>query len=199
MKLVFKDKQEVEVMVYHKKDSYVKFKAPIESIINWYPLSNSYDYKLAKDKNFLELKRLRSYLPTSYGISDNNSSLKKEEGNRCNLNTWYNPIVEKYNMKVIKKAEEYGITTIKDKFTQEDVDEGFDILGVMLNTMKDVSLERYKKSLSDRYLKKFNLKSKDTQVSEALQHTDASTDYTYDMLGKIYNMLVIMKKIIKVR
>ena len=197
MKIRIKNENEGELDVFYKDKQNRKLIFPVETLMNWYPLSNAYEYKLSRHQDFLILKRMRSTLPTSYGLTKNDKKIAGMEGMRCDLKTWINPNVQEENSKIIEKAKSYNLPTIDQKFNLEDVNKGFTDLGVLFNNLKDIVIKRYLKDKTEKQKKVFFTKKEDSQLSEALKHSDSQIDLTYSDLGQIYNMLLIMKKIAK--
>ena len=73
MKLKVLDKNKGTLNVFHyNKERKTLDDVPLFNLIDWYPLSNAYEYKLSKNEEYLELKRLRSTLPASYDLMYNN-------------------------------------------------------------------------------------------------------------------------------
>lgn len=195
MKLMINNGDTGDLKVFHKNKEYKVLQAPLNNLEEWYPFSYAYEYKLDKKGKELELKRLRSTLPTSYGISDNLQTTVNRVGYKCDLETWINPVVKKENLKIIQKAKSYGLPVINEPYTKKDVRRGMKELGVIFNNLKDIVVKRYLEGKTDEQIERFKTKAEDNQLAEALQKSDVSVDFTYSELGQIYKMLLLMKKI----
>lgn len=198
MKIRIKDKSKGELEVFYKDKQNCKLEFPVDTIADWYPFSNAYEYKLSKYKNYLILKRMRSTLPSSYGLSKNDKKISNMEGLKCDLELWVNPNVKRDNLRIIEKAESYNLPVINKPYTLSDVEKGFTDLGVIFNNLKDIVIDRYINTKTQKEKEIFYSKKEDSQLSEALKNSDSSVDLTYSDLGQIYNMLLLMKKIAKV-
>lgn len=199
MKLKINNKDKGDLIVFHKNKEYKEIKVPLDNLEEWYPFSFAYEYKLDKFGKALELKRLRSTLPTSYGVSDNSAYAVGKDSCKCDLLTWVNPAVKRENMKVIAKAKSYGLPVINEPYTKQDVNRGMKELGVIFNNLKDIVVKRYLKDKTEEEIKRFNMKAEENQLSEALQKSDVAVDLTYSELGQVYRMLTLMKKIVRHR
>ncbi|MGI4156910.1 hypothetical protein ACR2U3_27020, partial [Klebsiella pneumoniae] len=150
-----------------------------------------------RNGEYLELKRLRSTLPSSYGLDDNNQDIIRDNNHRCKIGYWYNPAVRKDNLKIIEKAKQYGLPIITEEYDANTVEQGFRDIGVIFQSLKTIVVTRYLEGKTEEELRIFNMKSEESQLNEALKESDFSVDLTYSDLGQIYNMLLLMKKISK--
>lgn len=198
MKLKILDKDNGTLNVFHRNKEHKTIdNVPTANLIDWYPLSNAYEYKLSRNGEYLELKRLRSTLPTSYELETNNQSIIRDNNHRCKIGYWYNPAVRKDNLKIIDKAKQYGLPVITEEYDSNIVEQGFKDLGVIFQSLKTIVVTRYLEGKTEEELRIFNMKSEESQLNEALKESDFSVDLTYSDLGQIYNMLLLMKKISK--
>lgn len=195
MKLTINNTETGDLKVFHKDREYKVLQAPLDNLEDWYPFSYAYEYKLDKQGKALELKRLRSTLPTSYGVNNNMQGIVGRDNYKCNLDTWVNPAVQRENLKIIEKAKSYGLPVINEDYTKQEVRKGMKELGTIFTSLKDIVVKRYLEDKSEEQIKRFNMKAEENQLSEALQKSDVSVDYTYSELGQIYNMLLLMKKV----
>lgn len=198
MKLKILDKNKGTLNVFHyNKERKTLDDVPLFNLIDWYPLSNAYEYKLSKNEEYLELKRLRSTLPASYDLMYNNYDIIKDNNHRCKIGYWYNPAVRKDNLKIVEKAKQYGLPVITEPFDINLVEQGFRDIGIIFQSLKTIVVNRYLEGKTEEEVQTFNQKPEDTQLNEALKESDYSVDLTYSELGQIYNMLLLMKKISK--
>lgn len=196
LKVVERDNAVLNVQVSQKEHTSL-YNVPLDNLIDWYPFSNAYEYRLSKDNNCLELKRLRSTLPVSYGIDSNYSYLIKNSDYQCKIGEWYNKAVCMDNIEVIEKAKKYKLPVITEPFNLDTIEKGFHDIGVIFQSVKTIIIDRYLDNKNEEEIKLFKTKSDDIQFNEALKHSDNQVNYTYNDLGKIYNMLLLMKKICK--
>lgn len=198
MKLYIESKEEATLNVFYKNGEFIDVEGvPLYNLVDWYPFSNAYEYKISNDKKYLELKRLRSTLPTSYGVKNNDKEGIKEDVRRCKIGNWYNLEVKEENLKIVDKAKKYGLPTITEPFDINIVEAGFRDLGVIFQSLKTIVVDRYLEGKTEEQLRLFYLKTEESQLNEALKESDFSVDITYSDLGQIYNMLLLMKKICK--
>lgn len=198
MKLRILDKEKATLNVFHRNREHKTIdNVPTANLIDWYPLSNAYEYKLSRNEEYLELKRLRSTLPPSYGIEQNSADIIKDNNHRCKLGYWYNPAVREDNLKIVDKAKQYGLPIITEPYDTKVVEQGFRDIGVIFHSLKTIVVNRYLEGKTEEELRVFYMKSEESQLNEALKDSDFSVDLTYSDLGQIYNMLLLMKKISK--
>ncbi len=167
---------------------------PLNNIHEWYPFSNAYSYKYNVKTKELVLKRLRSSLPVSYGIR---TSKEYSKDRVCNTVTWLNHAVKDSNLYIINKAKSYGLPVITETYTQEDVDYGFAQLNVIFSELKSLIISRYLEDKDSDFITKFNRHNPETQYHLAVQDADDAVNATYDELGQMYKMLLLMKKLSK--
>ncbi|WAW11988.1 hypothetical protein [Staphylococcus phage SAP6] len=197
MKLKIKDNQFASLTVNYTNNAKLHIDSiPVSTLVDWYPLSNAYEYKASNDFGYIELKRLRSSLPMSYGLT--HRTLYKCETVKCKLGLWYNEKIKEDNEKIIEKAKLYGLPTIDEPFTSKDVKQGFSDLGVIFQTLKTISTNEYLKDKTIEEINTFSKKSEDYQLNEVLKYSTTLVDDTYSDLSQIYNMLLLMKKIVSI-
>lgn len=199
MKLRIKNENFGSLTLFYGDKEQKTIIVPVNTLIDWYPLSNAYEYKLGKKKKYLVLKRLRSTLPVSYGITNNSEFQLEDEDHACCMEGWVNKAVQRENYLIVDKAKIYGLPIITQPFNKKVVDKGFNDLGIIFNNLKDIIVDKHLEGKTKNEIRLFKMKSEDSQLSEALQDCDDSVNYTYSELGQIYNMLLLMKKICRVR
>ncbi|AAX92360.1 anti-sigma factor [Staphylococcus phage Twort] len=172
-----------------------KLDVPLSNIHEWYPFSNAYSYKYNVKTKDLVLKRLRSSLPVSYGIE--RASKEYDKDKVCNTVTWINHSVKDSNLHIINKAKSYGLPVITEKYTYEDVDYGFAQLNVIFSELKSLIINRYLEDKDGSFIVKFKRHNPETQYHLAVQDADEVINNTYDELGQMYKMLLLMKKLSK--
>lgn len=166
------------------------------TLINWYPFNSLYHYRMDKDnKEILKLKRGRGYGNVSYRLADTNSDLNNYPQWQVNTNNWVCPTVQKDNEQMIKDAKEWGLPVITEPFDYEMVERGMLKLGDRLSELSNSVIDYYlsDKSALERW--EFKMKDRDNQVRYALRGLGNEVDEKYCMIGQIYVMLKLMKKI----
>ncbi|BCK59816.1 hypothetical protein [Staphylococcus phage vB_SauH_DELF3] len=160
---------------------------PVSTLIDWYPLSNTYDSKASNDYGYIAIKNVRYSLPVSPKLTHQNQY--KCETVLCTLGLCYNEKMTEDNGKMFLSAKLYGLCTIDEPYTSKDVKQDFINLGVHFQYRPRISSNEYLKAKRIEEINTFSKKSEDYQSNEVLKYTTTLGDDDHSDLSKIYNML----------
>lgn len=214
MKVIKLDDNTGRLLVVTSGGRGVRIDFPLDTIFNWYPLCNRYDYRYRNSTEtlYLVLAHQSDYAPNRYGIKkakgramSNVASFKKAK--------WCNPEVVKDNKAIYAFAKRLGIVTPDTDYTLADVVDGLkkvqDCLDTLLNIEKQRVEMKYQKAVM-RYAETGNTgyrpfiakyeeqqkHDREDQTSFILEHCTRKTLDVYLNLGDVYTMLSIMRKVV---
>jgi hypothetical protein len=123
-----------------------EFAFPLENIHYWYPFNVNFVYQFTAARKFLYLIQE----PTTQGVENiyNVDILKRTKPLEKKDGVMFHPEVFKRNFETIGVASILGIKTIDQSFTAEDVREGFNTIGKLIETAisidaGDTALQRF--------------------------------------------------------
>lgn len=213
MKVIKIDDNTGRLLVITSGGRGVRMDFPLETIFNWYPLCNRYDYRYRKSSDTLYLVLAhQSSAPSRYGVKEAKgraiskvASFKKD--------TWCNSEVIKDNKAVYAFAKRLGIATPDTDYTLADVNNGLkkvqDCLDTLLNIEKQRVEMKYQKAVTRyaetgntgyrSFIRKYEEQQKhdrEDQTSFILENCTRKTLNVYLNLGDVYTMLSIMRKVV---
>lgn len=191
MKLIIKDRDNVYLKCKHKKIADKILKMNLETIVEWYPLSLAYDLTVDSEGDYLRLCRLTSTLPYHYGDEGQGYVIDKQG---IDTDIHFEGIYQE-NKRLINKAKDYGLLTLEDEYTINEVVENFAKVRLIFEEINAILIENHIKSLTPEDKAIFLQEDRDIQVDKALRNSSDDLTGAYDDLGQLYNMNVIMKKI----
>lgn len=167
---------------------------PKKDIHFWYPFNLGFYYKYSAAKEYMYLVQDKHYERSNVYGTDILKRTKELPINEDDVP--YNEPVFVRNVKVITKAHIMGIKSVVDDYTLDDVDKGFKIVSEAMQYIKE--------KIENRYMEKYITKVEsyqpvqqteewDKQVYRCAQGTEMEE---LEMLSEIYNMLVLMKKLL---
>lgn len=181
---------------------------PLDSLFDWYPLDQRYEYRLSVSRDKLYL------IPVEDCNGDykyNVKSSKKRVDSRIGSFTmprWYSKEVAKANQEIFKFAKKYDIVTPDQECTLEDIQASIervqDVLD-MLYKFEYNKLREYYTGLIDEDMlsgeaqtsyKYFLVADRETKATMVLANTESHTDNLYSKFGEVYVMLNTMRKVV---
>lgn len=190
--------KQTEIVVRHKRKNKV-IRVDNEQLKDFYPFNNLYRYVMNKEGTHLVLRRNKGINNVSYGIEEDKSPTTFDINHQCDVETMINPAVKIDNQKVIDDAKEWGISTIDEPFSLEDINRSFDILGDRLSQLSNSMIDYYLSTKDEVTKLEYQLKDRDTKVKLALTECGGYISQKYCRIGEIYVMLKLMKKIARKR
>lgn len=165
------------------------FEFPVHNVHHWYPLNINFYYRYTNSKEFLYLVMDNGFTGENYYNVD---ILKRTKPLQVRDGVMFHPHVYKRNRYIISKARKLGLPTLRDTYTIEDVQKGFDKLGSMIQLVKD--------RIEDRMVEEGNEDILFDIVEEEwdkiiYKHTTPEEDNVLTEFGEMYSMLSVMRKI----
>lgn len=191
MKLIIKDRDNVYLKCKHKNVADKILKMNLETIVEWYPLSLAYDLTVGSEGEYLRLCRLTSTLPYHYGDEGKGYVIDKQD---IDTDIHFEGVYRE-NKRLINKAKDYGLLTLEDEYTINEVVENFAKVRLIFEEINAILIEKHIKDLTPEDKAIFLQEDRDIQVDKALRNSSDDLTGAYDDLGQLYNMNVIMKKI----
>ena len=193
MKLVIKDRENSYLKCRYKNSEDRIVKVNLDNIVEWYPLSLAYDLKISNTGDKIQLCRLTSTLPKHYKETDTYLVDEQDYTEHFTFDS-----VKEDNLKLKERAKEFGITFIDEDFDIEKVLMNFAKIRMIFEKVNLIVLDKYKETLNNKQLKRLIDNDLTTQIDRALSKSDDTLNNAYDELGQLYNMTVIMKKIVSI-
>lgn len=193
MKLVIKDRENSYLKCRYKNSEDRIVKVNLDNIVEWYPLSLAYDLKISNTGDKIQLCRLTSTLPKHYKETDTYLVDEQDYTEYFKFES-----VKEDNLKLKERAKEFGITFIDEDFDIEKVLMNFAKIRMIFEKVNLIVLDKYKETLNNKQLKRLIDNDLTTQIDRALSKSDDTLNNAYDELGQLYNMTVIMKKIVSI-
>lgn len=192
MKLKPIDKDYSTLVVRHKRCN-KEIKVSNSDLLKFFPFNNLYQYYINEEGDRLVFRRYAGVTNDSYGVEQTDANVV-EEHKTCRLENMTNPVVEQENIALVAQAREWGIVTLEDDFTLEDVQNSFYKLGDILDMYSSIITERYKDSIDSNF---FEDKLRVQQTRIALHKDKNSFEEEYKFIGSLYTMLNYMRKMVK--
>lgn len=167
---------------------------PKKNIHFWYPFNLGFYYKYSAAKEYMYLVQDKHY---DRGNVYGTDILKRtKELPITEDDVPYNEPVFKRNVQIIMKARFMGIPTITDSYDLNKINEGFEIVSDHMQYIKE--------KIEKRYMEKYMTKVESYQPVQQTEEWDkqiyqcarAAELGELELLGEIYNMLVLMKKLL---
>ncbi|QEG04183.1 hypothetical protein [Bacillus phage BC-T25] len=163
---------------------------PKKDIHFWYPFNLGFYYKYSAAKEYMYLVQDKHY--DRWNVYGTDILKRTKELPITEDDVPYNEPVFNRNILVIGKAHSMGIKSVMSDYTMDDVEKGFEIVSDAMQDIKGV-LELRSMQRTKGYATPQHLEELDKQIyREAKAHEMEELA----MLGEIYNMLVLMKKLL---
>lgn len=160
-----------------RNNTKVSYRFEPESIKDWYPFNNAYGY-------YYNAKLDEIFLSSNSTQTRNNFNPIKPT--YLNILVWYNDGVRNDNMRVAGVANHYGIKSIFDNYTMDDVKEGFAKISNVLDSFtKSMILKHDTRNITGDM-------NRDTKC---LVKCSPEENKTYAEIGDVYSMLGVMRKV----
>lgn len=171
--------------IYDKQGNSKRLNVTTSTLPNWYPLDINYDVMYDERGLYLHQFPGEDTMLNSYG-TEPRVPIDREH--------WLCPRVKADNHRVEEIAKCNDIKTWRDNYTQSDIDEGFMMLGMLIDLATKQSIDEYKLNQSLRnniLLAKMNI---DNQHTTGLTNASPIINKEMQDYGKIYVMLMLMRK-----
>lgn len=163
---------------------------PKKDIHFWYPFNLGFYYKYSAAKEYMYLVQDKHY--DRWNVYGTDILKRTKELPITEDDVPYNEPVFMRNIEVIGKAHLMGIKSVMSDYTLSDVEKGFEIVSDAMQAIKDAlelrSMERTKGYVAPQHIEELDKKI----YREAKAHEMEELA----LLGEIYNMLVLMKKLL---
>lgn len=170
-----------------------EFMFETKSLMNWYPLDNTYDYTYYPKSDCITLIRLS-------GADDYSSKRKSclQVGDTLDYIDWVCPSVAEENSRVSNIAHKLNLKTFQDEYTSSDVTRGLNQISQSIDDLTaKITLEyRHKARERDSHYPNYEMMK---QESIALKQVDKRTSELYILLGELYTMYRVMRKVTEKR
>lgn len=183
---------------------------PLESLFDWYPCCQRYDYKMSESRKKLYLVLVDARNNGKRYFADVEKSRVDSDSGVVYLPKWCNKEVKQENKKLFEFAKNYGIITPDQEYTLEQVKDSItrilDILDMLYSFEYNRLREHYtvlaengelvgeaKKSYDQFILA--DREDKASFVLEACKNT--SIDDLYGRFGEVYVMLQVMRRVVE--
>lgn len=183
----------IEVLTAVTKET-VEFLFPRRNIYHWYPLNHSFTYQYSQSRDMLYLTMENGYEGEDlYGIKP----LKKSPRLPTRNGVMFHAEVFHRNMMIMEKARVLGIPTLQSQFktTKTEIQNGFDILSEEIRKIKVRAEDNYIDIEEDATL--FQTIPDDEWDELVYKYIGLEDRKTMIELGEMYNMLVLMNKLIE--
>lgn len=164
-----------------------------ESLMKWYPLDNSYDYTYYPETDEITLIRIS-------GVDD--FSLRRkglmQVGDILDYLEWTCPSVYQENLRVSAIAHKLNLKTFEDDYASKDVTKGLAQVSRLIDELTaKITLDyRQKAKARDSHYPNYEMMK---QEGIALKQVDKKTSELYILLGELYNMYRVMRKVTEKR
>jgi len=166
-----------------------EFMFELRSLINWYPLDNSYDYIYYPRTDCITLVRLA-------GVDGFNLRRKSymQEGDNLDYLEWNCPSVARENQRVSDIAHDLHLKTFADAYSSSDASRGLTQVSKLIDelTAKITIDYRTEAKKKDSHYPNYDMLK---QEEIALKQVDKKTSELYILLGELYNMYRVMGKV----
>lgn len=163
---------------------------PKKDIHFWYPFNLGFYYKYSAAKEYMYLVQDKHYYRGNVYGTDILKRTKELPINEDDVP--YNEPVFMRNAQVIAKAHMMGIPSVLKDYDLDMVDKGFETLALAMQELKSVMELRYTERIKGQSFLQ-NSEEWDKQVYREATGVLAAE---LEMLSEIYNMLVLMKKLL---
>lgn len=188
-----------ELRLHDKHNSLLKvFNFNFDSINNWYPLNCEYNLLYKVEDNALQLvpTTKKELLYVDYGINLNVNPMLQYDVSK-GLNNLVIKQVQRDNTMVCSYANELSLPNWLDSFTYQDVLEGIKVIEKQLDELTNAAITLYYYELPQDDKPRFNSYVKKTKERLALANLSDANQRDYILLGKLYVMFNIMRKVSK--
>ena len=172
---------------FSKNPIELTFDPDFYKIVNWYPLNNNYTYHYLNNvkKTFLRPDYCHNFHP-DYGI-DKKGSQYNDIG--VLQNDWVCYAVQKDNLKICESLEKYELSSFTSYFGEYQLDKD------MHNLLSDITAltTRITRRVGKQFIADLPV---DDYFEYSLKQATPEESSEYIRFGKIYNMYVLMKKVI---
>lgn len=191
MKIKVPSQDTITLSVKTTNKHFKYFELPKLNIHYWYPFNTNFTYRYTESKNYLYLIREKGYTGDNLYRVD---ILKRTKPLEHRGGIMFHPYVFQRNMYIIDKAKSYGLPTIREAYTLESVQAGFERLGDMMQAVREQIEQRFIWENDDAWYVDSTSEDWDEQV-----YSQATTEESTALLefGEMYSMLNIMRKLVE--
>jgi hypothetical protein len=191
MKLKAPSQDTINLSVKTTSKHFKSFELPKINIHYWYPFNVNFTYRYTESKNFLYLVKEKGYTgPNLYkaDILKRTRPLEKRNG------IMFNPHVFSRNMYIMDKARSLGLPTIRESYTINDVQAGFERLGDCMQAVREQIENRFIWDNDEAWYVDNASEEWDEKV-----YTQATEEESNALIefGEMYSMLTIMRKLVE--
>lgn len=181
-------KLSVKTTSKHFKD----FNLPKLNIHYWYPFNLNFTYRYTEAKDFLYLVKEKGYTGANIYRAD---ILKRTKPLESKNGVMFHSEVFQRNMVVMAKAKELGLPTIREAYTMQDVQRGFNLLDSVIQSTREKMEDRFVWANEDAwYITDTNSEEWDEKV---YSHATSKELFELQLYGEMYTMLSIMRKLVE--
>lgn len=192
MKLTAPTRGAIELIVKTTSKHQRQFILPSLNIHYWYPFNTNFTYRYTEAKNYLYLVKEKGYTGENIYKAD---ILKRTRPLEHRNGAMFHPNVFHRNMIIINKAKTLGLPTIRESYTLESVQAGFERLGDMIQAVREQIEQRFIWGNEEAwYITDSKSEEWDEKVfaQATLEETTALQEF-----GEMYTMLSIMRKLVE--
>lgn len=183
---------------------------PLESLFDWYPCCQRYDYKMSESRKKLYLVPVDARKNGKRYFADVEKSRVDSDSGVVYLPKWCNKEVKQENKKLFEFAKNYGIITPDQEYTLEQVKDSItrilDILDMLYSFEYNRLREHYTVLAENGELvgeakkayDQFILADREDKASFVLEACKSTNiDDLYERFGEVYVMLQVMRKVVE--
>lgn len=192
MKLTAQPTDTIKLTVKTTNKHFKTFELPKLNIHYWYPFNINFTYRYTEAKDYLYLVKEKGCIGENIYKAD---ILKRTKPLEHRGGVMFHQQVFHRNMCIINKAKTLGLPTIRESYTLESVQAGFERLGDMIQAVREQMEQRFIWENEEAwYVTDSKSEEWDEQVyAQALpMETEALQEF-----GEIYSMLSIMRKLVE--
>lgn len=174
----------------------------MDTLFYWYPCNPRYDYKLSskRKKLYITLVEDNPNLPYAYNVTTCKGRANSEIA--CfYTDCWYNEEVWEENEKLFNLAKRLGFLTPMDNYSVDMVESELSNVANLLDYIYRTETERVKTAIengeyTDQEIREnYSTADREDRASFILQNCPQTVVETYALLGEIYTMLSLMRKV----
>lgn len=164
------------------------FDPDLNKLAKWYPLNNNYTFHYHKSNKitFLRPDYCHQIRP-DYGMSEKSSWHTNSDG--ILKSNWVCPVVEKDNLKICDDLEKNELSSFTSYFGEYQLNQD------MHKLLSDITAltTRITRRVGKKFVSDLSI---DDYFEYALKQATKEETDEYLRLGKVYNMYVLMKKVV---
>lgn len=192
MKITAPSTDTIKLNVRTTGKHYKTFELPKLNIHFWYPFNVNFTYRYTEAKDYLYLVKEKGYTGDNIYRAD---ILKRTKPLEHRNGVMFHPNVFQRNMHIINRAKRLGLPTIREAYTLLDVIKGFELLGDMIQTVRDQIENRFIWENEEAW---YVSDSASEEWDEKI-YSQATAEEERALLefGEMYTMLSIMRKLVE--